>query len=130
MLDYRSGLLGQMPSISHGKEEYTWYIRSEVAPLIPGIFSRLGFNLIIPLPTRTRASLPTIRECIRVFDLCPVSHVFRAFFGAVDVDVIDLQQRIVWISAGEERVGFETSKAEDADLMYQAICILVDRCHA
>lgn len=38
--------------------------------------------------------------------------------------------RIVWISAGDERVGFETSKTEDADLMYQAICILVDRCHA
>lgn len=40
------------------------------------------------------------------------------------------QARIVWISAGDERVGFETSKTEDADLMYQAICILVDRCHA
>lgn len=67
-----------------------------------------------------------------MFDLRPVSHVFRALFGAVDVDVgaMDPQQRIVWISAGEERVGFETSKAEDADLMYQAICILVDRCHA
>ncbi len=41
-----------------------------------------------------------------------------------------IQARIVWISAGDERVGFETSKTEDADLMYQAICILVDRCHA
>ena len=43
--------------------------------------------------------------------------------------LVFFQQRIVWISAGDERVGFETSKTEDADLMYQAICILVDRCH-
>ncbi|CAM9774436.1 unnamed protein product, partial [Ectocarpus fasciculatus] len=43
---------------------------------------------------------------------------------------VELEARIVWISAGDERVGFETSKTEDADLMYQAICILVDRCHA
>eukprot|EP00752_Nemacystus_decipiens_P005269 g4779.t1 len=39
---------------------------------------------------------------------------------------VELEARIVWISAGDERVGFETSKTEDADLMYQAICILVD----
>eukprot|EP00903_Cladosiphon_okamuranus_P009090 g8688.t2 len=39
---------------------------------------------------------------------------------------VELEGRIVWISAGDERVGFETSKTEDADLMYQAICILVD----
>lgn len=45
------------------------------------------------------------------------------------ISQVELEQRIVWISAGDERVGFETSKTEDADLMYQAICILVDRCH-
>lgn len=51
----------------------------------------------------------------------PPTHLFIAWIA---------QARIVWISAGDERVGFETSKTEDADLMYQAICILVDRCHA
>eukprot|EP00904_Undaria_pinnatifida_P001323 jgi/Undpi1/11191/HiC_scaffold_30.g13489.m1 len=33
------------------------------------------------------------------------------------ISQVELEQRIVWISAGDERVGFETSKTEDADLI-------------
>ncbi|CAN0027808.1 unnamed protein product [Ectocarpus fasciculatus] len=43
---------------------------------------------------------------------------------------VELEAGILWISAGDERVGFETSRPEDADLLYKAICILRHRCHA
>ncbi|CAB1102810.1 unnamed protein product [Ectocarpus sp. CCAP 1310/34] len=43
---------------------------------------------------------------------------------------VELEACIVWISASDERVGCETSKLEDAEIMYEAICILVDRCNA
>lgn len=59
--------------------------------------------------------------------LLTLESTFFSFFSPSLVSTH--QARIVWISAGDERVGFETSKSEDADLMYQAICILVDRCH-
>ncbi|CAM9714847.1 unnamed protein product [Ectocarpus fasciculatus] len=51
----------------------------------------------------------------------------------VPLDVItqvQLKAGILWISAGDERVGFETSRPEEADLLYKAICILVHRCRA
>lgn len=40
------------------------------------------------------------------------------------------QENIVWISAGQDRVGFETKRGTDAEIMYQAICILVERAYA
>lgn len=43
---------------------------------------------------------------------------------------IGVQQSIVWVVAEEERIGFETNRASDAQLMYEAFCILLDRCNS
>ncbi|CAM9564775.1 unnamed protein product [Discosporangium mesarthrocarpum] len=45
------------------------------------------------------------------------------------ISEMELEDKIVWICAGGERVGFETSQKEDATLFFDALSILVDRAH-